>query len=107
VGPSNLYIDTEEQKLSRDELVRKVQKGVYIVEVMGMHTANPVSGDFSVGISGVYIEDGQMKYPVREVVISGNVRELFQNTVALGNDLTFFGNFGSPTLLVGGIDISG
>jgi len=107
VGPSNLYIDTEEQKLSRDELIRKVQKGVYIFEVMGMHTANPVSGDFSVGISGVYIENGQMKYPVREVVISGNVRELFQNTVALGNDLTFFGNFGSPTLLVGGIDISG
>jgi len=107
VGPTNLYIDTEEAKLPPDELIREIERGIYVIEVMGMHTANPVSGDFSVGISGIYIEKGEMKYPVRETVISGNLLQLFQNIVALGTDLHFYGNIGSPTLLVEGIDISG
>lgn len=74
---------------------------------MGMHTANPVSGDFSVGVSGIYIENGELKHPVKEVIYSGNVIELFKNIRALANDLKFFGNTGSPTLLVEGADISG
>lgn len=106
VGPTNLYIDTE-VKLNPEDLIKQVERGVYIIEVMGMHTANPVSGDFSVGISGIYIENGQKKYPVKEAVISGNVVEVFKNIKAVGNDMKFFGNIGSPSLLVEGIDISG
>lgn len=106
VGPTNLYIDTKEKKDPKD-LIKQVEKGVYIVEVMGMHTANPVSGDFSVGVSGLYIEKGELKFPVKETIISGNVVELFKNIQALGDDLKFFGNIGSPTLFVEGIDISG
>lgn len=107
VGPTNLYIDTDRDKISPEEIIKVVDKGVYIIEVMGMHTANPVSGDFSVGISGIYIEKGEFKYPVKETVISGNILEVFKNIKAVGNDLNFFGNIGSPTLLVEGIDISG
>ncbi|MDW7972488.1 MAG: TldD/PmbA family protein [Thermodesulfovibrio sp.] len=108
VGPTNLYIDNEEQnKPNLEDLINQVDKGVYVLEVMGMHTANPVSGDFSVGISGIYIEKGELKYPVKEAVYSGNVIELFKNIKALANDLQFFGNIGSPTLLVEGADISG
>ncbi len=107
VGPTNFYIDTDAKKYSKEELIKNVDKGVYITEVMGMHTANPVSGDFSVGISGVYIENGELKYPVKEAVISGNVLEVFKNIVALGNDLRFYGNIGSPSFLVEGVDISG
>lgn len=106
VGPTNLYIDTE-VKLNPEDLIKQVERGVYVIEVMGMHTANPVSGDFSVGISGVYIENGQMKHSVKETVISGNVMEVFKNIKAAGNDMRFFGNIGSPTLLVEGVDISG
>lgn len=106
VGPTNLYIDTE-MKLNPEDLIKQVEKGVYIIEVMGMHTANPVSGDFSVGISGIYIEKGEKKHPVKEVVVSGNVLEVFKNIKAVGNDMKFFGNIGSPTLFVEGIDISG
>ena len=62
VGPTNLYIDTDGDKISPEEMIKIVDKGVYIIEVMGMHTANPVSGDFSVGISGIYIEKGEFKY---------------------------------------------
>ncbi len=44
-----------------------------------MHTANPVTGDFSVGIAGIYIEKGELKHPVKEAVISGNILNLFNN----------------------------
>ncbi|WP_051345868.1 TldD/PmbA family protein [Thermodesulfovibrio yellowstonii] len=107
VGPTNLYIDNEGEKPSPEDLIKQVDKGIYVVEVMGMHTANPVSGDFSVGVSGIYIENGELKHPVKEVIYSGNVIELFKNIRALANDLKFFGNTGSPTLLVEGADISG
>lgn len=107
VGPTNLYIDRCGEKISPEKIIKFVDRGVYIIEVMGMHTANPVSGDFSVGISGIYIEKGELKYPVKETVISGNVLEVFKNIKAVGDDLTFFGNIGSPTLLVEGVDISG
>lgn len=106
VGPTNLYLEGE-KKLTKKELIDMVDKGLYVIEVMGMHTANPVSGEFSVGVSGIYIEKGQFIHPVKEVVISGNVLDLFKNTVAIGDDLTFFGNIGSPSLLTEGIDISG
>lgn len=107
VGPTNLYIDNEVKKIALEDLIKQVNKGIYIVEVMGMHTANPVSGDFSVGVSGVYIENGELKHPVREAIYSGNIVEVFKNIQALADDLQFFGNTGSPTLLVEGADISG
>ncbi len=107
VGPTNLYLDSIEHKYSFNELLNVIDRGVYVLDVMGMHTANPVSGDFSVGIAGVYVEKGEIKYPVKEVVISGNIAEFFKNIKATGNDLTFYGNIGSPTLLVDGADISG
>ncbi|WP_353683387.1 TldD/PmbA family protein [Thermodesulfovibrio sp. 3907-1M] len=105
VGPTNLYIETAGTRV--ENLIKQVDRGIYIVEVMGMHTANPVSGDFSVGISGIYVENGELKHPVKEAVYSGNVQELFKNIKAAGDDLNFFGNIGSPTLLVEGADISG
>lgn len=107
IGPTNLYIESSSKKYPFQELLKFINRGIYIMEVMGMHTANPVSGDFSVGVSGILIERGELKHPVKEVVFSGNVGELFKNTIALGDDLTFFGNIGSPTLLVEGGDFSG
>lgn len=107
IGPTNLYIESLSKKYPFQELLKFIDRGIYILEVMGMHTANPVSGDFSVGVSGILIERGELKHPVKEVVFSGNVGDLFKNTIALGDDLTFFGNIGSPTLLVEGGDFSG
>lgn len=106
VGPTNLYIESK-KKYSQKDLINMIDKGLYVLEVMGMHTANPISGEFSVGISGIYIKNGQPIHPVKEVVISGNVLDLFRRVAAVGDDLMFFGNIGSPSLLVEGIDISG
>jgi PmbA protein len=71
-----------------------------------VHSANPVSGDYSVGISGQWIENGEILYPIKEAVMSGNVLEMFRKVEETGKDLKFYGNMGSPSLLIGHMDIS-
>ncbi len=109
VGPTNLYIEpvSKEHKADLETIIKTTDKGLYVIETMGMHTANPISGEFSVGASGLWIENGEVKYPVKEAVISGAVLDLFKNVVMVGDDLRFYGNIGSPSLLIEGIDISG
>ena len=109
VAPTNLFIEAAGSGFTQNfqQLVKNIDKGIYVFETMGMHTANPISGEFSVGVSGLWIENGEMKQPVKEAVISGNVLELFKKIVMIGDDLRFYGNIGSPSLLIQGIDISG
>lgn len=108
VGVSNLYIEAASKSniMNLKELFNLVNKGLYITEAIGVHTANPISGEFSVGVSGLWIENGEIKFPVKEAVISGNVLEFFGKIEALGDDLRFHGNIGSPSLLIGPTDIS-
>ncbi len=109
IAPSNLFIESAigSETYTFDELLKTVDKGIYVLETMGMHTANPISGDFSIGVSGIWIEKGELKNPVKEAVISGNLLELFRKIVMIGNDLKFFGNLGAPSLLIEDVDISG
>jgi len=109
VGPTNIYIEPVIKDHTTDlrGLQKIIDKGLYVIETMGMHTANPISGDFSVGASGLWIERGEVRYPVKEVVISGNILDLFNNIILVGDDLKFYGNIGSPSLVIEGIDISG
>lgn len=106
VGPSNVYISSP-KVIGEQQIIGMIDRGVNIVDVMGLHTANPVSGEFSVGISGLWIENGAVRHPVREAVISGNLLDFFGRIEAVGDDLTFYGNAGSPSLLFGLTDISG
>jgi PmbA protein len=106
----NLYIKSLGGVINefRDKaLLKSLNRGVLVTEVMGLHTANTVSGDFSIGISGLWIEDGEPAYPVKEAVISGNILEIFKKVEAVGRDLRFYGDTGSPSLLIGEMDISG
>jgi len=105
VGITNLYIEKGGE--SKDSLIRDLKRGFYIREAMGVHTANPISGDFSIGVSGLWIEDGMAVYPVREAVISGNIIDLMDKIEGVADDLRFYGRVGSPTLMVSDIDISG
>ena len=84
-----------------------VDKGIYVIETMGMHTANPISGEYSVGVSGLWIEGGSISHPVKEAVISGSILDLFKNIVLIGDEPSFYGNIGTSHLLAGDIDISG
>lgn len=106
VGPSNLYINSPAEAIPVISMIGSLDRGVYITEIMGLHTANPISGEFSIGLSGLWIEKGMIRYPVKEAIISGNILDLFAKVEALGNDLRFYGNTGSPSLLIGPIDLS-
>lgn len=105
VGVTNLYIEAGGKTL--DELLAAAGEGLFVTEVMGSHTANPISGDFSVGATGFWIEKGKVSYPVREVTIAGNLLELMKNVAAVGSDLRFSGRIGSPSLLVKELSIAG
>ena len=105
VGITNLYIDPGECTLGG--IIKQVEKGLLVTEVMGMHTANPISGDFSVGATGFWIEDGKKAFPVREITIAGNILDLMKNVEVVGCDIRFSGRIGSPSLLIKELSIAG
>ncbi|NMB24004.1 MAG: TldD/PmbA family protein [Firmicutes bacterium] len=104
-GPRNFYL--KPGTMAQADMIGQIKRGMYITNVMGMHTANPISGEFSVGASGLWIEDGKIANPVRGVAIAGNLLDLLQHATVVGSDLRFYGSVGSPSLLVEGITISG
>ena len=105
VGSNNLYI--EKGNATKDELIAGVSNGLMVQEVLGMHTANPISGDFSVGVSGQWIEGGKVAYPVREAAISGNILSLFSEVETVGSDLRLVGRIGAPSILLKPLSVSG
>jgi PmbA protein len=105
VGLTNLYV--EPGKNSLEDLIGSIDKGLYVTEVMGMHTANPISGDFSVGATGFWIEKGKKAYPVREITLAGNILDLMKHVDAVGSDLRFSGKIGSPSLRIRELSIGG
>jgi PmbA protein len=109
VGISNLFIEpaSGDYCLSREALIGSMKRGIIVTEAMGMHTANPISGDFSVGITGLWVEEGRVVRPVKEAAISGNIQDLFRKIVAFGDRTKFYGRTGSPDILFEDIDISG
>jgi PmbA protein len=80
--------------------------GIVVEELMGTHTANVVTGDFSVGAVG-HLHGGGGKTPFKGVILSGNLFDLLGRVRAVGRDLTFYGSYGAPALLVEGLKISG
>jgi PmbA protein len=105
VGKTNLYI--KKGKESFDDLTSEMDKGLLVNEVMGMHTADPISGDFSVGVNGFLLEKGKKQIPVKGIAISGNIMTLFSRVIGVGSDLRFFDSTGAPSLLIEEMDISG
>ncbi len=89
------------------ELVRSCDGGLLVSDLMGLHTANTVSGDFSLGAVGFLVENGVRGRPVRGVMVAGNIMDLFKSVKGVGSDLGFFGQFGSPSLLVGNVQVDG
>ncbi|MDR3592991.1 MAG: TldD/PmbA family protein [Negativicutes bacterium] len=105
VGPTNIFLQPGGQKPA--DIISQVRDGFYVTSVMGMHTANPISGDFSVGAAGVWIKDGAFAQAVRGVAIAGNILDLMAGVDAVGDDLRFFGSQGAPTVRIDKITVSG
>lgn len=105
VGISNVYIENGGSTL--DALIKEAGNGIFITGLLGAHTVNTISGDFSLGATGFYIENGSVSYPVRGAAIAGNLMDLFSRVEQVGNDIRFFGGMGAPSLLLYEMDISG
>ena len=104
-GITNLFI--QKGNLEIPDLMRELNSGIMITEVMGLHTANPITGDFSVGASGFLISGGQIVRPVKGIAIAGNLLDLFNKVIFLGSDFEFFGNVGAPSMVVEILAVSG
>ena len=102
-SPTNLYM--EPGPLSPEALIADVREGFYVTELIGMGV-NGVTGDYSRGASGFWIENGKRAYPVSEVTIAGNLKEMFTH-LAAANDLEFRHGANAPTLRVEGMTVAG
>ncbi len=105
VGPSNLCISPGDRSLPA--LLEAAGDGILITEFLGLHTADPVSGDFSVGASGMRIAEGALAEPLHGFAVSGNVIDLLGKVERAGSDFRWFGNVGAPSLLAGRIAVGG
>ncbi len=105
IGPSNFYL--KPGKKTYNELIGSIQKGAVITHLMGIHTANPITGQFSLGASGLWIENGKISHPIREFAVAGNMIQLFSQVEEIGSDLRFYGTTGSPSAIVSQLSIGG
>ena len=104
VGCGNLYL--EPGTLSPEQILADIDTGFYVTSLMGFGV-NTVTGDYSRGASGLWIEHGQMTHAVEEVTIAGNLRQMLMQITAIGNDLVFRGSVASPTLRIDGMTVAG
>ncbi len=105
VGASNLCI--RPGKLPLAALCEAAGDGILLTEFLGIHTADSISGDFSVGASGIRIARGRLSGPLRGFAVSGNLLAILGEVDAAGSDFRWFGSLGTPSLLVGGIMVGG
>jgi PmbA protein len=104
IGCGNLYL--EPGNLSKEQILGEIPAGLYVTGLMGFGV-NVVTGDYSRGATGLWIENGALTHAVEEVTIAGNLAEMLLNVTAIGNDLVFRGAVASPTLRIDGMTIAG
>ena len=104
VGAGNLYL--EPGKLRPKQIIGEVKAGLYVTSLMGFGV-NTVTGDYSRGATGLWIENGELTHAVEEVTIAGNLAEMLKNITAIGNDLVFRTSVASPTIRIDGMTVAG
>lgn len=104
IGSGNFYL--QPGTLSPREIIAEVQNGLYVTEVLGSGV-NLVTGDYSQGATGMWIENGIFTGAVEEITIAGNLKDMYKNIVAVGNDLFFRGSSASPCIRIEGMTIAG
>jgi PmbA protein len=100
---TNLYMDAG--TVSRDDLIKNVKSGFYVTELIGMGV-NGITGDYSRGAGGFWIENGEITFPVNEVTIAGSLLDIFKNLTP-ADDLVFRFGTNSPTVRVDGLTVAG
>lgn len=104
VSPTNFYLEAGPH--DPGAIIASVGSGLYVTELIGFGV-NLVTGDYSRGASGVWIERGELAQPVEEVTIAGNLRDMLQNIEMVGSDLVFRGATSAPTIKIGRMTLAG
>jgi PmbA protein len=104
VGPNNFYL--EPGRTNPRDIVAETKKGLILIRSLG-HGLNSVSGDISRGAFGLWVEEGEIAYPVSEITISGNLGTILNGVEAVGNDLEFFSPVTGPTVKVAEMTVAG
>jgi PmbA protein len=105
-GASTTNLWLEPGTLSPETIVASTPRGLYVTELIGQGF-NPVTGDYSRGASGVWIENGELAFPVEEITIAGNLGAMLKDIDAVGNDLLWLGSAAAPTLRISRMTIAG
>ena len=104
VGTTNLYLTPG--AWTPDAIIKSVKRGLYVTELIGFGI-NMVTGDYSRGAAGLWIENGELTHPVEEITIAGNLKEMLKNVDMVGDDLVFRGRIASPTLRIAEMMVAG
>jgi len=104
VAPTNLWL--EPGTTAPEDIIRSVRSGLYLTEMLGSGV-NLVAGDYSRGATGIWIENGQLAYPVEEITVAGNLKDMLVAVEAIGSDLEWRGRIAAPTILIGRMTVAG
>src|SRR5689334_11037273 len=104
IGAGNFFLQKGER--TPQQIIGGIKQGLYVFQFLGFGI-NMVTGDFSRGASGLWIENGELTYPVEEVTVAGNLKDMLNNISEIGNDLEFRGSLAAPTLRIDGMMIAG
>lgn len=104
IGGGNYFLEPGE--LTQDQIIGEVKRGLFVLSTMGFGV-NLVTGDYSQGATGLWIENGELTHAVEEITIAGNLKEMFRNVSAIGNDLEFRGSGAVPTVRIEGMTVAG
>jgi len=104
IGPGNYFL--QPGRKSRRDLIAGIKEGLYVTEFLGQGV-NLVTGDYSRGASGLWISNGELTYPVEEITVAGNLKDLFFNISEIAGDLEFRGAVAAPTIRIDGLIVGG
>ena len=104
IGVNNLVLEPGQK--SPEEIIKEIPNGFYVTAMLG-HGANTVTGEYSRGANGLWIENGELTRPVQEVTVAGNLNDMLMQLDAIGSDLTFHGSTGASTIRFKELTVSG
>jgi PmbA protein len=104
IGPGNFCLQPGSKSL--EQIIADIKEGLFVTELLGFGV-NLVTGDFSRGASGLWIQNGQLTFPVEEITVAGNLKDMLFNVAEIGNDLEFRAAIASPTLRIDGMTVAG
>src|SRR5438309_5483744 len=104
IGAGNFFLQPGTK--TAQQIIGEIKEGLYVTEFLGFGV-NLLTGDFSWGASGMWIRNSELAFPVEEITVAGNLREMWSNVAEIGSDLEFRGSVASPTLRIEGMTVAG